>query len=145
AEQIPLIESARLRPEVLMFTFGVTILTGVLFGLAPALRGVRGALYEAIKQGGRVSISRGSRRLGNALVILQISLSLVLLTGGMLLVRSFKNLTSVDPGFVADRVLAATISLPESRYDDNQTRAFYSQLLERVSGKPGVESASLCQ
>jgi putative ABC transport system permease protein len=146
AEQIPLIESARLRPEVLVFTFGVTILTGVLFGLAPALRGVRGTLHEAIKQGGRVSISRGSRRLGNALVIVQISLSLILLIGGMLLVRSFRNLTSVDPGFVADRVLAATISLPESRYaDDNQTRAFYSRLLERVSRTPGVESASLCQ
>lgn len=146
AEQIPLIESAHLRPEVLLFTVTLTILTGLLFGLAPALQGVGGSLHEAIKQGSRVSISKGSRRLGNALVAVQIALSLILLTGAMLLVRSFKNLTSVDPGFVADRVLSATVSLPESRYvDDNQTRAFFSRLLERVSQTPGVESASLCQ
>ena len=146
AEQIPLIESAHLRPEVLLFTIALTILTGLLFGLAPALQGVRGSLHDGIKAGGRVSISKGSRRLGDALVAVQIALSLILLTGAMLLVRSFKNLTSVDPGFVADRVLSGTISLPESRYvDDNQTRAFFSGLLERVAQTPGVESASLCQ
>ncbi len=146
AEQIPLIEYARLKPQVLLFSLTVTLLTGVLFGLAPAVRGVRGSLQQAIKQGGRVSPSRASRRLGDTLVITQIALSLVLLAGAMLLVRSFKNLTSTDPGFVADRVVSATVSLPDSRYvDDNQTRAFYSHLMERLPHIPGVESAALCQ
>ena len=146
AHEVPLIESARLKPAVLLFTLAVTVLTGLLFGLAPAVRGTRGSLRQAIKQGGRVSTSRSSRRLGDTLVMTQIALALVLLTAAMLLVRSFKNLTSVDPGFVPDRILSATISLPESRYkDDNQTRAFYSRLMERVPHIPGIVSAALCQ
>lgn len=146
ADQIPLIEFAKLKPEVLLFSLAVTLLTGILFGLAPAVRGARGSLQQAIKQGGRSSPSKASRRLGDTLVVTQIALSLVLLTGAMLLVRSFRNLTSVDPGFVPAKILSATVSLPESRYvDDNQTRAFYDQLMERVPHIPGVEAAALCQ
>jgi putative ABC transport system permease protein len=146
ATQIPLIESARLNPQVLVFTFTVSLLTGVLFGLAPAVRGARISLQDAIKEGARGSASRATKRLGDVLVISQIALSLVLLTSALLLLRSFKNLTSVDPGFVAEHRLSATLSLPESRYtDENQIRTFYAQLMDRLPQIPGVRSAALCQ
>ena len=146
AAQIPLIDSVRLDPKVLLFAFVITLLTGVLFGLAPSLRGSRLNLQEAIKEGARASASRSSRRLGDAFVISQIALSLVLLIGAVLLVRSFRNLISVDPGFSAHNVLSATVSLPESRYTDaTQVRGFFRQLLERVQHLPGVSSAALCQ
>ena len=145
AAQIPLIDAVHLNPNVLLFAFGITLLTGMLFGLAPSLQGSRLNLQEAIKEGARGSVSRSSRRLGDAFVISQIALSLVLLVGAVLLVRSFRNLMSVNPGFSAHNVLSATVSLPESRYGDAaQVRGFLNQLLERVQHLPGVSSAALC-
>ena len=144
--QLPLINSARVDLKVLMFAFAITLVTGVLFGLAPALRGSRLKLQETIKEGARGSASRSSRMLGDAFVISQIALSLILLISAALLVRSFRNLVSVDPGFSAHNVLSATLSLPELRYrEEVQVRAFYNQLLDRVQRLPGVSSAALCQ
>ena len=146
AEQLPLIDSVRLNPKVLLFAFAITLATGALFGLAPALRGSSLNLQEAIKEGARGSASRSSRRLGDAFVVSQIALSLILLIGAALLVRSFRNLISVDPGFSAHNVLSASLSLPELRYaEETRVRGFYNQLLERVQRLPGVSSAALCQ
>jgi putative ABC transport system permease protein len=144
--EVPLLESVQLDPKVFLFTVGIAMLTGVVFGLAPALRGARFNLQEVIKEGARGSAARGSRRLGDAFVVSQIALSLVLLIGSALLVRSFRNLMAVDPGFQANNVLSATLSLPKSRYaDDTKVRAFYSELLERVQRTAGVSFAGLCQ
>jgi len=146
ATQLPLVDSVRMNPKILLFASAITLVTGLLFGLAPALRGSRLNLQETIKEGARGSTSRSSRRLGDAFVISQIALSLVLLIGATLLVRSFRNLISVDPGFSAHKVLSSRISLPESRYADAvQVRGFFNQLLERVQRLPGVSSAALCQ
>ena len=146
AGEIPLIESARLDPRTVLFTFSISLVTGVLFGLAPAFRGARMNLQETIKDGSHASASRSSRRLRDAFVVSQVALSLILLIGATLIVRSFKNLTSVDPGFQGENVLSATVSLPEAQYpDDVRVRAFFTQLLERAQHLPGVTSAGLCQ
>jgi putative ABC transport system permease protein len=146
AGQVPLIESARLSPKVLLFTFAVSLLTGILFGIAPALRGARLNLQDGVKEGARGSTSRHSRKLGDAFVMSQIAMSLILLIGAGLIVRSFRNLISVDPGFAAQNVLSASLSLPQSRYtNETHVRSFYSQLLERAQQVPGVETAALCQ
>lgn len=146
ASEIPLVEVVTLNSGVLLFAVAISLLTGLLFGLAPALRGSRLNLQEAIKEGARGSASRSSRRLNDALVVSQIALSLVLLVGAMLLVRSFRNLMSVDPGFSAHNVLSASLSPPEQRYgDDQRVRAFYDELLARAQRLPGVTSAGLCQ
>lgn len=144
--EIPMAESVRLDTKVLLFAVGISMLTGIIFGLAPALRGSRLNLQETIKEGPRVSASRGSRRLGNAFVVSQIALSLVLLIGAALLVRSFRNLVAVDPGFRPQNVLSATVSLPKANYpEDSQIHAFYNELLTRVQHSAGVTSAALCQ
>ncbi|HEV7475793.1 MAG TPA: FtsX-like permease family protein, partial [Pyrinomonadaceae bacterium] len=146
ANEIPLIEVVRLNPQVLLFALAISIATGILFGLAPAMRGSRLNLQEAIKEGARGSSSRSSRRLNDAFVVSQIALSLVLLIGAMLLVRSFRRLTSVDPGFNAHNVLSASLTPPEQKYgDDKRVRAFYDELLTRAQQMPGVTSAALCQ
>jgi len=146
ANEVPLVEVVSLNSGVLLFAVGISLLTGVLFGLAPALRSSRLNLQEAIKEGARGSASRSSRRLNDAFVVSQIALSLVLLVGAMLLVRSFRNLISVDPGFSAHNVLSASLSPPEQRYgDDTRVRTFYDELLARVQRMPGVTSAGLCQ
>jgi putative ABC transport system permease protein len=146
ANEMPLIEVVRVDPGVLLFGVTISLFTGVLFGLAPALKSARLNLQEAIKEGARGSASKSSRRLNDAFVISQIALSLVLLVGALLLVRSFRNLTAVDPGFSAHNVLSASLTPPQQRYgDDQRVRAFYDELLARAQRLPGVTSAALCQ
>src|SRR5262245_21073609 len=98
AANIPRLESAKLDPATLLFTVIVTLLTGLLCGLAPAWRGARANLQEAIKEGARGSASGANRRLNNAFVVSQLALSLVLLIGAALLLQSFRNLLAVNPG-----------------------------------------------
>ncbi|MDQ3908762.1 MAG: ABC transporter permease [Acidobacteriota bacterium] len=129
--------------RVALFTAGVTLLTGVLFGLAPALQSSRGELTEKLKEGGRGAAGgatrHGSRRL---LVAAEIALSLVLLIGAGLLARSFVRLQRVDPGFDPENVLTMNVFLPGVRYpQDEQQVAFFEQVLERVRALPGVEHA----
>ena len=144
--EMPLIEAVKLDMKVLLFAGGISMLTGITFGLAPALRGSRLNLQETIKEGTRGSTSHGSRKLADAFVVSQIALSLVLLIGAALLVRSFRNLMAVDPGFNAQNVLSASVSLPKSRYaDDDQVHHFYTDLLNRVHASQGIDRAALCQ
>jgi predicted permease len=143
---IPRIELIRLDWTILLFALAVTLLTGVLCGLAPALRSARVNLQSAIKEGGRSSASVSNRRLNNAFVVAQLALSLVLLIGAALLLQSFKNLLAVNPGFRPENVLTGKILLPGSRYTNNaQVRTFYEQLLERVRSLPGVQAAESSQ
>ena len=144
--QLPRIAEVRVDPIVLTFTLAVALLTGVLFGLAPALQAARVNLHEAIKDGARSSASRSSRRVNDAFVIGQFALSLVLLVGAALLLESFKKLASVDPGFRAENVWTGRVDLPTNKYaDDAAIRRFYSGLLARVESLPGVRAAGLCQ
>ncbi len=144
ASQLPHVESARIDSSVLLFTTAIMLLTGVLCGLAPALRGARVNLQDAIKEGARGS-SGANRRLNNAFVVSQLALSLVLLIGAALFLQSFRNLLSVNPGFRADNVLMARVALPEQRYSKEQAESFYQQLRQGVSSVPGVEAVELCQ
>jgi predicted permease len=142
--QIPQIESARIDSTVLFFTIAIMLVTGVLCGLAPALRGARLNLQDAIKEGARGS-SGSNRRLNNVFVVSQLALSLVLLIGAALFLHSFRNLLSVNPGFRAENVLMARLSLPEQKYDKPQAESFFERLRQGVSSVPGVQAVELCQ
>lgn len=146
SSQIPHVETARIDATVLLFTVAIMLLTGVLCGLAPALRSARINLQDAIKEGARGSASGSNKRLNNVFVVSQLALSLVLLIGAALFLQSFRNLLSVNPGFRAENVLMAGVSLPERKYADKaQTQSFYNQLRQGVSSLPGVQAVELCQ
>ena len=146
SSQIPHVETARIDATVLLFTVAIMLLTGALCGLAPALRSARINLQDAIKEGSRGSTSGSNKRLNHIFVVSQLALSLVLLIGAALFLQSFRNLLSVNPGFRAENVLMARVSLPEQKYRDTaQTESFYNQLRQNVGGLPGVQAIELCQ
>jgi putative ABC transport system permease protein len=128
---------------VLGFTFAVSVVTGVVFGLVPAFEASNIKLGETLKAAGRsLAGSRRGQRLRNALVVTEIALALVLLLGSGLLVRSFLRLQSVNTGFNAESVLTMRIGLPGSRYDQDAKKInFFTQALERMRAMPGVEAA----
>ena len=139
----PRLDEISIDPSVLGFTCLTALLTGVAFGLAPALVTSRANFSSALKEGGRDSsgTTRGAR-VRSALVVSEVALALMLLVGAGLLIRSFVNLQRVDPGFNPKDVLRVDVGLPRSRYADrNQSAAFYKQLLDRVGALPGVQSA----
>lgn len=146
SSQIPHVESAGVDTTVLLFTIAIMLITGVLCGLAPALRAARVNLQDAIKQGARGSASGTNKRLNNAFVVSQLALSLVLLIGAALFLQSFRNLLSVNPGFRAENVLMARVALPEEKYKEKaQVASFQNQLRQGVSGVPGVQQVEFCQ
>lgn len=128
--------------NVLLFTMLLSLATGILFGLAPALQMGSGSLQERLKQGGWQASSGGSQRLRNALVVAEIAFSLVLLAGAGLLLRSFARLMNVDPGFQTDHVLTMGIWPSPGRYSDPRTEISYlQQIVDRVKTLPGVRAA----
>ena len=135
----------RIDSTVLLVTLAIAIGTGLIFGLVPGLASGKPDLTEALKEGGRGSTSsRRHNRLRNALVVAEVALALVLLTGAGLLLKSFVRLENVNPGFNPDNVLTAEISLPELRYPDKQSQInFFNELERRVSNLPGVKYAGL--
>ncbi|MGH9795927.1 MAG: ABC transporter permease [Candidatus Acidiferrales bacterium] len=133
----------RLSPAVFAFSFALTLATAVLFGTFPALAATRGNLQDSLKEGGTgAGISGGSKRLRSALVVSEVALALVLLTGAGLLMKSFARLTSVDPGFDAGNVLSVQVSLSGENYRERPAQiSFYDRALEGIRSIPGVESA----
>jgi putative ABC transport system permease protein len=130
---------------VLAFTFAVTMLTGLLFGLAPALEASNLNLSETLKEAGR-ALAGGlrSQRLRSALVVTEIALALVLLVGAGLLIRSFVRLQAVDTGFNAENVMTMRVALPGRRYtQDPQRINFFTQAVSQMQALPGVESAGV--
>jgi predicted permease len=140
---LPRIDEVSINVRVLAFTFAVAVLTGVLFGLIPALKASRINLTQSLKEGSRSVAGGASQRLRGLIVVAEIALSLVLLVGAGLLMRSFSRLTQVDPGFDAHNVLTMKMTVPRSKYKDGAaTASFYRQLIERIQALPGVESAA---
>jgi len=128
--------------RVLGFTIAISLLTGVVFGLAPALQASKVDLNETLKEGGRSAAGAGRRRLRNLLVVAEVALSLVLLAGAGLMMRSFLQLQRVNPGLDPNNVLTMTISLPHAKYrEPEKVGAFFQQLLGRVRALPGAQAA----
>ena len=132
----------RLNPTVLLFAMGLSLATGILVGLAPALVAIRGALAETLKEGARgASVGSGRAWLRNSLLVAEVAVSLVLLTGAGLLLRSFARLRAVDAGMRTESVLTMQISLSGNRYQKpEQVAQFYERAMERVERIPGVIS-----
>jgi len=130
---------------VLLFTALISVASGVLFGLAPALQMSRARLNEALKEGGRtVSEARGHKRLRGLLVVAQMALALMLLVAAGLMVKSFERLREVDPGFEPQGLLTAQLSLPKAGYPEpRQQTAFYQRLVDRLREVPGIVSAGV--
>ena len=128
---------------VLVFTVALSFISGIVFGLAPAWQVSKPNLNSALKEGGRQT-SSGSHRLRGSLVVVEVALSLVLLVGAGLLVRSFLALMKTDAGFNPDSLLTMSLILPRAKYpEEPQRTAFYSDLVNRVKAIPGVQSAAL--
>ncbi len=142
-KDLPREQEIGLDGNVLLFALVVSLVTGLLFGLAPALSGTRGSFFGALKEGGRaVAGGARSRRLRYLLIVGEVAVALVLLVGAGLLLRSFVRLREVDPGFRPEGVLTAEIVLRSKEYaNDEQRIAFTRELLDRLQAIPGVESA----
>jgi predicted permease len=142
--QIPRLAQAGIDLRVLAFTLGVSVLTGVIFGMAPALHASRFNLFLSLKEGGRASSeSKHSGRTRNMLVVAQVSLAVILLVGASLLIESMVHLTRQSPGFDPNGVMTFNLDLPDARYGKpEQSLSFFRDLLERVRAIPGVQSAS---
>ena len=131
-----------INPTVLLFTIGLSIFSGLVFGLAPALQVSKPNLNNALKEGGRHGAS-GSHRLRSSLVVFEIALSLILLVGAGLLVRSFLSLLKTNPGFNPDHLMTMNLVLPSAKYKDDASRAaFYNELIQKVQNVPGIQSAA---
>ena len=142
-EDIPRLQEISLDGRVTVFTLVVSLVTGLIFGLAPALQVSKLDLNETLKEGARgASSSLRRNRARSLFVVAQVAFALVLLICAALMLRSFQRLQNVDPGFKADDVLTMDIMLPDSKYTEpEQWSGFYDRLLERVTTLPGVESA----
>ena len=140
-QNVPRITEIRIDPTVCAFTFGLAVLSTIAFGLVPALQVSRANVSETLQQGAKGSTGGvHSSRLRGVLVVAQVSLSLLLLAGAGLLIKSFFNLRATDPGFNPARVTIFDISIPRVRYPepDQQVR-FHAQLAEKLRALPGVE------
>jgi putative ABC transport system permease protein len=141
---IPRLNEVQVDPVVIAFTLGLALLTGLLFGVFPALQSTRGGISSSLKEGGRGALTtRGGARMRTTLVIAEVALAVTLLAGAGLLIRSFSRLASVDPGFQVKPALTFELSLPDSRYEERERQvAFFDQLLPRLQAIPGVTTAA---
>ncbi|HXG67845.1 MAG TPA: ABC transporter permease [Blastocatellia bacterium] len=141
-EDLPRINEVAIDGSTLAFTFALTLLTGLGFGLAPALQASKPDLNETLKDAGRGSSGGVHRaRVRNALVVAEVALALVLLVGGGLLIRSFIQLQQVKPGFNTENALVVNMSLPQRKYPQGQQAVnFYDQLMRNLSTLPGVQA-----
>ena len=140
---VPRADEIAIDERVLLFTLGATLVTGLLFGLAPALRATRVDLQGALREG-TTGDAVARQRARSVLVVGQVALSLVLLVGVGLLLRSLAAIVDTSPGFDPGRLLTASISLPESRYPTaKESIAFHRRLLEGLRGRPGIDAASI--
>jgi putative ABC transport system permease protein len=141
---LPRIGGVRLEGAVLLFTLAVSALTGLLFGLFPALRMSRGAVEPALREASRGSAGRSRGRFGGSLVVFDVAIALVLLSGALLLLKSTARLLHVDPGFRSAGVLTMEVDVTGARYaEDPAVTRYWDEVLRRVERLPGVRSAGL--
>jgi putative ABC transport system permease protein len=146
AGSIPRASTISMDMNVLLFAVAVSIATGILFGLAPAWQASRTTIGAVLKEGGRTSTSASARWIRNALLVGEVAMSIVLLVGAALLLRSFSHLVAVDPGFKPEHVLAFRVALPNSTYPDRARRIpFFETLMEKLEALPDVASAATVQ
>jgi predicted permease len=142
---IPRLQEVSLDLRVVLFALAITFLTGILFGLAPAIAGSRDNLVESLKEAGqRSGRSPAGAKLRDVLLISEVALALILVISAGLLTRTFFHLLSVDPGFNPTRVLTFELTLPATKYTDQpQIVALYQRALQSIRSLPGVESAGI--
>src|SRR6476659_3773077 len=138
--EIPRLSQANIDSRVLTFTIGVSLVTGLLFGLAPAIQASRLNLTDSLKEGDR-GASGGRQYLRSALVVCEVALTLTLLVGAGLLIQSFRKVLQVDPGFNAQKLLTMQVSV--NNPDGMQVATFFRQLQENISNVPGVEACGI--
>ena len=139
--RIPRLEEVGMDWRVLLFTLGISVLTGLIFGLMPSLHTSKVDLRTSLNEGGRGG-TQGTRGRGlrTALMIAEVSMALLLLVGAGLLIRSFERLRQVDKGFQSEKLLTANVALSEAKYEEPQQQAaFFDQLLKRLQDVPGVQ------
>jgi putative ABC transport system permease protein len=142
----PRIDQVGLDRGALLFSLGAMVVTGLLCGIAPAIRTARLAPLGGLSDDPRAGRSLRGRRISDGFVALQVALSLVLLTGAGLLLRSFRGIAGIDPGYSTENVLTARVSVPYVKYpSDTAVRQFYDALGERVRAIPGVLAAGIAQ
>ncbi len=140
-DNIPRLGEISLDRRVLAFTFGISLLTGLLFGLVPALQTSRPDLNDALKEGSRGSAGGRSRTLRNVFVVAEVALALVLLIGAGLMIRSFMRLQSVETGFNPENVLTMRVQLPGRKYEQpHQITDFFKQAEAHIASIPGVQA-----
>jgi putative ABC transport system permease protein len=141
---IPRIDMVGVDGRVIAFAAALSILTGIVFGLVPALRASSPDLLSALKQAGRSGSTSPSRRFRSALVVAEVALALVLLVGAGLMIRSFARLMAIDPGFDPNGVVTMRLTLPAAKYRDlDRWAAFHEDLVRRVAGIPGATAAGI--
>ncbi|MDQ3816755.1 MAG: ABC transporter permease, partial [Acidobacteriota bacterium] len=143
-DNVPRLAETSIDARVFLFALGVSLLTGLVFGLAPALQASKTDFVEALKEGGRSGHGLARSRLRGALVVSEVALTLVLLVGAGLLIKSFGRLLAVDPGLDPHNVLTMDVSLPQAKYAEPQrVTAFYERLLQEAAALPGVQAAGV--
>jgi putative ABC transport system permease protein len=144
-QQIPFLKEVSLDGPVLGFAILTSLLTGILFGLAPAISAFRTCVYETLKEGSiAAGESRARNRLRGALVVIEVAVALLLTMGATLLMGTLLRLQATNPGFDAEGVLTASITLPAANYAKPEQRiGFYTRLLDRLAAIPGVRAASM--
>lgn len=145
-DSLPRVHEIGIDRPVLGFTLGISILTGLIFGLVPAMHGSKSAPNESLKEGSRTTAGHAGRnRIRSLLVIAEVALSLMLLVGAGLLIKSFWRLQQVKPGFNPENVLSVSLTLPDYKYSAEKSRqlAFYRQVMQRLERLPGVRSVGM--
>jgi putative ABC transport system permease protein len=146
-ENLPRLTEIGVDGRVLAFTLGISLLTGLVFGLLPAWSASRSSVGEALKEGGRNATAGGARqKLRSTFVVVELAVALVLLVGAGLLIKTFWKLRSVEPGFNSDHLITMRLELPDTRYKDvaPQTR-FRNQILTGINALPGVKAAMVSE
>jgi len=145
-QSFPQLRDVTLSPQVLWFTLAISLATGILFGIAPALGASRRDMAQSLRDGERGGRTNVSRRLGRMLVVAEVAAVLVLLVGAGLVLRSLMRLSHVDPGFRTRNLIAWQIFLPNSRYPNPAVRrSFYRSIIEQTESLPGVQAVGLAQ
>ncbi|MGH7665533.1 MAG: ABC transporter permease [Gemmatimonadaceae bacterium] len=140
---LPRVDEIGIDVTVLVFTFAVAVVTGLIFGLVPAMRTSRADLQGTLKEGGRSLAESGGQRVRRVLVVAEVALALTLLIGAGLLIRSFVRLQGVDPGFDPQNLVTMNLSLPQSKYASDTARiAFFETLFPRLEALPGVRGVA---